>query len=76
MSYYDEFIVENGKEYLIIFDMFNNKHWYCDGTILHRESGLAVEYPDGQKYWFWYGELIDCTTQEEFEQYLKLKAFW
>jgi len=50
------------------FYHFNNK--------FHREDGPAVEYVSGDKYWFLDGEQLDCETQEEFEQYKRLKAFW
>ena len=42
----------------------------------HRADGPAVRHSNGDCFWIYEGELIDCTTQEQFEQYLKLKAFW
>lgn len=42
----------------------------------HRENGPAIEYPDGTKFWYLHNKRIDCKTQEEFEQLMKLKAFW
>jgi hypothetical protein len=50
------------------------KQWCVDGKI-HRLDGPALEYGDIKR---WYIDDIEicCQTQEEFEQYLKLKAFW
>ena len=36
-------------------DRFGNKHWYLNGK-LHREDGLAIEYPDGSKVWYLNGK--------------------
>jgi hypothetical protein len=51
------------------------KRWYQNGK-LHRLDGPAIEYPNGNKYWYINNIKINCTTQEEFEKLLKLKAFW
>ena len=56
-----------------------DKFW-CINDKLHRTDGPAIiytnEYGDSSKYW-WYlnDEELDCKTQEEFEYYLKYKAF-
>jgi len=47
---------------------FNNQY--------HREDGPAVEYPNGYKVWFVHGRRINCSSQEEFERLIKLKALW
>ena len=50
--------------------------WYRNGK-LHRLDGPALDRTNmGETYWFYHGELIECETQEEFERYLRLKAFW
>lgn len=51
------------------------KFWYQNGLI-HRLDGPAVEYACGSKFWWINDKKIDCSTQEEFEKLLKLKAFW
>ena len=51
------------------------KEWYLNG-FLHREDGPAVEKADGFKAWYLQGKRIDCSSQKEFEQLMKLKAFW
>ena len=56
------------------------KLWYQYGH-LHRLDGPAIEdmsnvYVDILKSWWYYGQKINCKTQEEFEKIIKLKAFW
>jgi len=52
-----------------------DKSWYFHGY-LHRLDGPAVEYTDGTKYWWYHGKRISCSSQEEFEKLIKLKALW
>ncbi len=50
-----------------------DRWWYIDGR-LHREDGPALEYvQDGYSYWYYDGILLDISSQEEFERFLKLK---
>ena len=55
----------------------NNEYreWYRFGQ-LHRLDGPAIISPYGGERWFIEGKEVPCESQEEFEQYLKLKAFW
>ncbi len=54
-----------------------HKHNPFDGgPYLHREDGPALEYPNGLKSWYLNGKRINCSSQEEFEKFLKLQAFW
>jgi len=43
---------------------------------IHREDGPAIEYPDGRKEWWIKGQILEVSSQEEFERYMKLKSFW
>jgi hypothetical protein len=52
-----------------------DKYWYLNGEY-HREDGPAVENIDGYKAWYLNGKPIHCTTQKQFLQLMKLKAFW
>jgi hypothetical protein len=52
-----------------------DKIWYINGKC-HREDGPAVEYADGTKCWYINDKQISCTTQKQFEQLMRLKAFW
>ena len=52
-----------------------DKFWFRAG-LMHNDSGPAFVSVDGKKYWYQNDMLINCKTQEEFEQYLRLKAFW
>lgn len=58
-----------------IVNSFGTKWWYKEGYI-HREDGPAIEYANGSKKWYYEGEHIDCSSQEEFEKLLKLRMFW
>ena len=51
------------------------KYWYVNGK-QHRTDGPAVELAEGYKYWYVDDKQIDCSTQEEFERLMRLKAFW
>lgn len=69
---------EDGPAY--IADDGGYKAWYQHGR-LHREDGPAQEYrrpiyKQDSNFWYVHGEPINCKSQEEFEQYIKLKAFW
>ena len=56
----------------IIYSFY--KLWYKNGKY-HRVNGPAIEYDNGIKSWWLNGERISCKTQEEFEYYMKYKAF-
>ena len=64
--------------------IYKNNMW-----IYHRENGPAFILGDDENqfyykckiyskrfYYFYYGELLNCKTQEEFKKLLKLKSFW
>jgi hypothetical protein len=51
------------------------KSYYLNGN-LHREDGPAIEFLGGYKEWYINGRKVYCTTQEQFEQLMRLKAFW
>ena len=51
------------------------RFWYRHGKH-HNDSGPAIIYSNGYKTWWLNDQLLECRTQEEFEQYMRLKAFW
>jgi hypothetical protein len=51
------------------------KCWYQHGK-LHRTTGPAIICSDGTQRWHLNGKQIDCKTQAEFLQLMRLKAFW
>ena len=58
-----------------------SEYWSIHGKY-HRKDGPAVilrrnpnEEPYSQK-WYFDGKKIDCKTNEEFLQLMKMKAFW
>jgi hypothetical protein len=56
-------------------DIYGDKYYYLD-NILHREDGPAIEHTNGYKAWYLNGDQILCKTQKEFDQLMRLKAFW
>jgi len=64
----------NHKEYVV--KSFDGTIYHYKGSKIHRTDGPAVECDDGFKLWFYNGARINCSSQEEFEKLLKLKAFW
>jgi hypothetical protein len=50
--------------------------FWCLDDQYHREDGPAIEFSDNSKMWYLYGERLPVKTQEEFERYLKMRAFW
>ena len=52
-----------------------SKYWYKEGK-RHRLDGPAVEFVTGTKYWYYQGKHIECDSQQHFEKFIKLIAFW
>lgn len=48
--------------------------WFKHGEI-HRDTGPAIEYSYGACEWYFDGKNTGCFNQEEFEIWLKYKAF-
>jgi hypothetical protein len=51
------------------------KWWQLNGKF-HREDGPAIEWSNGDKFWYINDKQILCKTQKQFEQLMRLKAFW
>ena len=49
---------------------------WCQNDHLHRLDGPAIEYSSGDKFWYYQGKRINCNSQQEFEIFLKFKAFY
>jgi len=43
---------------------------------LHNEDGPAVVKRDGTTEWWFDGKKLCCETQQQFECYMRNKAFW
>lgn len=72
-SYQIPFILTNKKKSIIkcTKDTLNNKYWKnCDGK-LHRLKGPAVELTDGEKFWYFKGKRIYCSSQKDFEKQIE-----
>jgi hypothetical protein len=56
-----------------------SKSWYFNGK-LHRVNGPAIEWLSWSmlhlREWYYHGKHIKCSSQEEFERLIKLRAFW
>lgn len=51
--------------------------YYDDDKRYHRIDGPAiVDFVTGKNEWWYHGEKINVSSQEEFERFLKLKPFW
>ena len=59
----------------LIIGTDGSKFYYLDGK-RHRTDGPALEYADGSKSWYYHGEEIKVSSNEEFFRMLRLKAFW
>jgi hypothetical protein len=74
--FYEEIKIEDGVEYKVtITDDWDA--WTLGGK-LHRMKGPAVvgkNEPIKQAWWF-QGERVICSSQDEFERIVALKIFW
>jgi hypothetical protein len=65
------------EDYDIIKFDDDNVFYYLKGTLTyHRTDGPAIILPGGKKEWWLRGIKRKCSSQEEFEQLMRLKAFW
>ena len=51
-------------EYKVVVDDRGTKSWFLN-DVLHREDGPAIEYYNGDKYWYLNGEHL---TEAEFNK--------
>ena len=55
--------------------LHGDKCWFQNG-FRHRLDGPAYEDASGNKKWYFHGKIMDCNSQEEFEELIKLAMFW
>jgi hypothetical protein len=67
----DQFHRENGPA---IEFLNGTRYWYFNGKF-HRTDGPAVDRADGTKIWYYYGKRTNCQSQQEFELWIRFKAF-
>ena len=60
----------------VFYQSFGSGQYWYDHGWPHRLDGPAIIYKDGLKRWYVHSKPIPVSTQEEFESYMKLKAFW
>lgn len=85
MSYaLEDIINEHVKKLSGVSGNFTYDIWLYD-EVKHRLDGPAVSswelclpgnYKEPHKEWWFHGIRIECSSQEEFEKWLTLKAFW
>ena len=81
-------ITKNGRhnyQEIVHEQSWGTRYWILSYTtndpmdrheFFHREDGPAIENKDGSRFWWYEGEYVECSSQQEFEKMLKLKAFW
>ncbi len=69
---------DDWKEYESVYIKRNptDKHSIFRYYVLHNEYGPAAIRTSGEMEWWLYGEKVFITTQQEFECYMRNKAFW
>ena len=67
---------ERHRENKPAIEYANGDKFYYLNDKLHREDGPAIEYDNGNKEYYYHGEYMDCSTEKEFKQLIKMKAFW
>lgn len=50
--------------------------YYDENRMYHRLDGPAEIWSGKKCLWHYHGKHINCSSQEEFERLLRLKAFW
>lgn len=73
--YFDDQDSNKGDSFYYKVDFGGDIFWWCDKRTLHRLEGPAIEYANGSKFWFYRGKCIPCSSQRDFEKYIKLLAF-
>ncbi len=66
---------EDGPAVELRIDDGIRRAWYLDGQ-LHRTDGPAIEWEDGVREWYVHNTNLFCSSQEQFERLMRLKAFW
>lgn len=79
------YIIEDDIRYDVESDGINSIWFYTKYRTngqLSRLSGPAVQYGNGidngvsKSEWWFKGNRVECSSQEEFEKLIKMKAFW
>jgi len=67
----------NWNEYTMVYiDKRPGVNTMFRGWMLHNEDGPATVKSDGTMEWWLNGDKLFCKTQQEFECYMRNKAFW
>lgn len=77
-SFFTKWLDKDGqcrKQIFLRDNQISFEGYYSSDGQRHRLAGPAL-IQGSKKEWWVEGQQILCHSQEEFEQYLKLKAFW
>jgi len=47
-----------------------------DCKVWYRGPRSSTNYEEVRRIWYYRGKKVDCKSQEEFEKFLRFKAFW
>lgn len=75
---YDQFLdlpYQDRRTYNGIIIHNNGDKCYYVNCLPHRLDGPAMEFSDGVKRWYFMGHAAPVKSQEEFESWLKVRAF-
>lgn len=75
-SYGEHWCDESGRLVKAHYFVANFTSYYDEDGDYHRLDGPAHIRSDGKNFWFYHGREIPCQSQQEFERFLRLKAFW
>jgi hypothetical protein len=79
-DYFDDIkkatIIKDINDNIQFIEDDDGKRWFNEFGDYHREDGPAIEHYTGKKEWWYRGNRIECSSQEEFERLIKVKAFW
>lgn len=70
------FKIENGYFLNFYMEHYEFTNGFAHERVYHCENGPAIIAPDGSKTWFYNGQRLNCSSQEEFIKLVKLKSFW
>jgi hypothetical protein len=75
----DTYINQNDPRYVRTEWTDGFQSWWFNsgnGLVRHREDGPAIIDVDGSTKWYINGKRVECQSQKEFEQMMRMKAFW
>jgi len=73
----EEWLGSDWENYITVYvEVRPGNHSLSGQWMLHNEAGPAAIQQDGTMEWWLRGEKLFVKTQQEFECYIRNKAFW